>query len=101
VKTTIYLPERTKQRLARAAQRRHRSEAELIREAIDRLLYEEAGVRKPTLGIFDSGDPSFAGRADDALAEGFGKDGDRRVVRKDDAAHIGRTPLPYGQAALR
>ena len=43
MKTTIYLPERTKQRLARAAQRRHRSEAELIREAIDRLLYEEAG----------------------------------------------------------
>ncbi len=75
VKTTIYLPEQTKQRLARAAQRRHRSEAELIREAIDRLLREEAGVRRPALGIFDSGDPDFAERASEALAEGFGKSG--------------------------
>lgn len=75
VKTTVYLPEQTKQRLARAAVRRHRSEAELIRDAIEQLLQSEPPVRRPALGIFDSGDPSFAERADEILAEGFGRDG--------------------------
>jgi Arc/MetJ-type ribon-helix-helix transcriptional regulator len=74
VKTTIYLPEQTKRRLTRAAARRHRSEAELIREAIDRLLRDEAAPRRPALGIFDSGDPSFAERTDETLAAGFGGD---------------------------
>jgi Arc/MetJ-type ribon-helix-helix transcriptional regulator len=75
VKTTVYLPERTKQRLARAAARRHRSEAELIRDAIDRLLRDEPPERRPVLGIFDSGDPDFAENVDEILAEGFGRDG--------------------------
>jgi hypothetical protein len=75
VKTTVYLSEQTKQRLARAAVRRHRSEAELIRDAIEQLLQGEPPVRRPAVGIFDSGDPSFAERADEILAEGFGREG--------------------------
>jgi Arc/MetJ-type ribon-helix-helix transcriptional regulator len=75
VKTTVYLPEPVKHGLARAAVRRRTSEAELIREAIDRLLTEEPPVRRPRLGIVDSGDPAFAERADEILAKGFGQDG--------------------------
>jgi Arc/MetJ-type ribon-helix-helix transcriptional regulator len=75
VKTTVYLPEQVKHGLARAAVRRRTSEAELIREAIDRMLTEEPPVRRPRLGIVDSGDPTFAERADDILAKGFGRDG--------------------------
>jgi hypothetical protein len=59
-----------------AAVRRHTSEAELIREAIDRLLREdEPPPRPPRLGIIDSGDPTLAERSDHALADGFGRDG--------------------------
>lgn len=76
VKTTVYLPDQVKHRLARAADRRHTSEAELIREAIDRLLREdEPAPRAPRLGIIDSGDSTFAERADEVLADGFGRDG--------------------------
>jgi hypothetical protein len=75
VKTTVYLPDQTKHRLSRAALRRRTSEAELIREAIDRLLGDEPPPRRPRLGIVDSGDPAFAERIDEILAEGFGRDG--------------------------
>jgi hypothetical protein len=75
VKTTVYLPDQTKHGLARAAVRRRTSEAELIREAIDVLLRDEPPLRLPRLGIVDSGDPTFAGRVDEILAEGFGRDG--------------------------
>lgn len=75
VKTTVYLPDPVKERLARAAARRHTSEAELIREAIDRLLREEPPARRPRLGVLDSGDPGLAERTDEVLAEGFGRDG--------------------------
>lgn len=75
VKTTVYLSEQTKHKLARAAARRHRPEAELIRDAIDQLLRDEPPECRPTLGIFDSGDPDFAENVDEILAEGFGRDG--------------------------
>lgn len=75
VKTTVYLSDQVKERLARAAERRHTSEAELIRQGIDLLLLEEPPVRRPKLGVFDSGDPTLAERTDEALATGFGRDG--------------------------
>jgi hypothetical protein len=75
VKTTVYLEESTKDRLAMAAARRHTSEADLIREAIDRLLKKEPPVRPPRLGIFDSGDVTLAERTDELLDEGLGRDG--------------------------
>jgi hypothetical protein len=70
-KTTVYLPDALKRQLARAAERRGESEAQLIRTAIERLLAGEAGPR-PTLPLFRSGDPTLAEHADEALA-GFGE----------------------------
>jgi plasmid stability protein len=70
-KTTIYLPDSLKRRLARAAHRRGQSEAALIRAAIERALDEEARPR-PTAPLFRSGDPTLAERVDEALS-GFGE----------------------------
>ena len=69
-KTTVYLPENLKRRLAQAAHRRGQPEAELIRQAIERLLAEDARPRPRAL--FQSGDPMLARRVDEALA-GFGE----------------------------
>jgi hypothetical protein len=70
-KTTVYLPEALKRRLARAADRRGEPEAQLIRTAIERLLDDEARPR-PTLPLFRSADPTLAEHVDEALA-GFGE----------------------------
>lgn len=75
VKTTVYLEDRTKARLTLAATRRHTSEAELIREAIERMLGSEPLMQRPQLGILDTGDPTFAERADERLAADMGRDG--------------------------
>ena len=71
-KTTIYLPDALKRRLAQAAHRRGQPEAALIRAAIERLLEEEEGRPRPTLPLFRSGDPTLAERVDEALT-GFGE----------------------------
>jgi len=73
-RTTVYLSEDAKRRLSLAARRRRRSEAELIRHAIDLLLAEEPERPKPNppeLSI----DPSVADQVDDHLSAGFGADG--------------------------
>jgi plasmid stability protein len=74
LKTTVYLPAELKQRLERLAARRGESEAALIREAITRVVDEEAPP-SPRLGLFASGDPTLAERVDEELAKGFGRDG--------------------------
>jgi Arc/MetJ-type ribon-helix-helix transcriptional regulator len=75
-KTSVYLPDQLKHDLALVARRRGRSEAELIREAIARLVAEEEHERpRPRPGLFASGDPTLAERVDEALAGGFGADG--------------------------
>lgn len=75
-KTSVYLPEQLKRDLALVARRRGRSEAELIREAIARLVAEEGQDRpRPKPGLFTSNDPHLAERVDKVLAEGFGADG--------------------------
>jgi len=67
IKTTVYLPAELKSRLARAARRERRTEAELIRTAIEALVGAEAP--RPTLPLFD-GEPI----ADfDAALRGFGE----------------------------
>jgi hypothetical protein len=71
-KTTVYLPDELKRRLAQAAQRRGQPEAALIRAAIERLLEGEARPR-PTLPLFRSGDPALAERVDEVLSGGFGE----------------------------
>jgi hypothetical protein len=68
IKTTVYLSEDQKRGLARVAKRLGRPEAELIREALDRLITAEP-VPKPTLPLFRSGDPTLAERVDEALAD--------------------------------
>jgi Ribbon-helix-helix protein, copG family len=55
-KTTVYLPDALKWRLARAAKRRGESQTALVREAIERLLDEEPHSR-PTLPL-DGGHPA-------------------------------------------
>lgn len=69
-KTTVYLPDDLKRRLAGLARRRGRSEASLIREAIEKLTAAE--TPRPILPLFRSGDPHLAERVDEAL-KGFGE----------------------------
>ncbi|WP_420443616.1 ribbon-helix-helix protein, CopG family [Candidatus Poriferisodalis sp.] len=71
--TTVYLPDDLKQRLEQAAHEDGRSEASIVREALE----ETLGRRdvRPTVPLFDDdwGDPTLAERVDEILAEtGFG-----------------------------
>lgn len=70
-KTTVYVPDRLKSRLARAAADSGRSEADLIREGIE-LVSGRVGGAKPRLPLFRSGEPDLAERVDEHLA-GFGE----------------------------
>ena len=69
-RTTIYLPESLKDALARAAREEGCTEAELIREGVERLLL--ARHAEPRLPLFASGVPDLAERVDELLA-GFGE----------------------------
>jgi Ribbon-helix-helix protein, copG family len=73
-RTTVYLSRDAKRRLSQAARRRRRSEAELIREAIDCLLAEEPERPRPNPPKF-AFDPVIVDKLDDHLAAGFGSDG--------------------------
>jgi hypothetical protein len=73
-RTTVYLSQDAKRRLSQAARRRHRSEAELIRDAIDRLLAEEPERPKPSPPVLDLA-PSIADDVDGHLSAGFGAHG--------------------------
>lgn len=71
VKTTVYLPDELKAALGREAARTDSSEAELIREAVARLL----GIRtrpRPRFGKFQ-GAALTVEEMDDALVAGFGE----------------------------
>lgn len=73
-RTTVYLSLDAKRRLSAAARRRHRSEAELIREAVDQLLAgepERPRPNPPQLGL----DPAVVDNVDEHLSAGFGADG--------------------------
>jgi len=70
-KTTVYMPEPLKARLARTAAESGRSEADLVREGIELVTARAAGV-EPRLPLFASGRPDLAERADEHLA-GFGE----------------------------
>ena len=68
VKTTVYLPEKLKRQVKRAAARAKRSEAVIIREAIEAAM-RRLNPPKPTLPLFDEGlgDPTIAERVDELL----------------------------------
>ena len=70
-KTTVYLPDELKQALARTAESRGCSEAELIRDAL-REFTSSAAPPRPRLPLCRSGKPNLAERVGDALA-GFGE----------------------------
>ena len=71
IKTTIYLPESLKRQLQRLAKRSGRSEAQLIRDAVEQAVKEQPAPR-PRLPLFASSDPTLAEHVDEALA-GFGE----------------------------
>jgi hypothetical protein len=66
-KTTLYLPDELKAGLERVARQTGRSEAELVRNAIGRLVRQSTPPR-PRLPLFDSGDATLAERVDEELA---------------------------------
>ena len=70
-KTTVYLPDDLKRAVERMAAASHRSEAEVIREAIEALARASDRPR-PQGGLFASGDPTLSTRIEEALA-GFGE----------------------------
>jgi Ribbon-helix-helix protein, copG family len=73
VKTTVYLPEQLKARIADIARLEGRSEADLIRTALEQ--YADGRARpRPKLPLFDSGDPTWAQRDEEELLKGFGTD---------------------------
>ena len=69
----MYLPKDLKRRLARAARDTGLSEAELIREGIERAVSDRSRPR-PRLPLFDSGGARLAERVEEELAKGFGRD---------------------------
>ncbi len=68
-KTTVYLTSEQKRALVQAARATGRSEAELIREGIERVT---RGTAEPRLPLFASDQPDLAERVDEAL-RGFGE----------------------------
>lgn len=69
-RTTIYLPDNLKSELARAAHEEGRTEADLIREGVERLLHSREP--EPRLPLFASGQPDLAAHSEELLA-GFGE----------------------------
>ena len=73
IQTTIYLPEDLKRRLERAARQGRRTEASIVREALEEALSRSEVI--PTTPLFADGwgDPTLADRVDELLSEtGFG-----------------------------
>ncbi len=70
VKTTLYLPDQLKRRIERVAATEGRSEADIIRSAVDHYTAGRQGGR-PRLPLFDSGRGDLVDRLEEQL-EGFG-----------------------------
>lgn len=73
-RTTVYLPEDLKASLERIAASERRSEADVIREALNEAVERRIPPR-PKIPLIESGfgDPSVAERVDEFLGEGFGE----------------------------
>jgi hypothetical protein len=73
VKTSVYLPDELKQRLAEAARASGESEATIIRSALEQRLADMLRPRRsPHWGSVRFADADLADKVDQALAEGFG-----------------------------
>jgi len=67
-RTTVYLPADLKLRLEEVAERESRSEASIVREAVQAAL-DSRDAPIPKLPLFDGwGDPTLADRVDELLA---------------------------------
>ena len=67
-RTTVYFPADLKQRLEEVAERESRSEASIVREAVQAAL-DARDALIPKLPLFDGwGDPTLADRVDELLA---------------------------------
>lgn len=71
-KTTIYLPDELKRRVEFAAKQQGRSEADVIRDAIEAAVKPKAP--EPKIPLIKLRRTNIAERVDELLAEGFGKD---------------------------
>lgn len=69
-KTTVYLPDGLKSRLERVAREQGRSEADVLRLALDTYLRRERP--RPTLPLFASGEVAPVENLDEAM-RGFGE----------------------------
>lgn len=75
VKTSIYLPDEMKDRLAQASQVSGESEAHIIRSALEQWLAQLLPrPRSELLGSIRFGDPDLPSKVDEILAEGFGQE---------------------------
>ncbi len=73
VKTSVYLPDDLKERLAQAAQVSGESEAHIIRSALEQWLAQlMSRPQSQLLGSIRFGDPDLADKVDEILAGGFG-----------------------------
>jgi hypothetical protein len=70
-RTTVYLPDELKRRLERAARAQSRSEADVIRAALD--AYTAREQPRPRLPLFSSGEVAPIEDWDEAM-RGFGED---------------------------
>ena len=71
-RTTIYLPEQLKAALEQMAAEERRTEADLIREGLERLL--ESRYPRPRIPLFESSLPPDAAEHFDDYLQGFGED---------------------------
>jgi Ribbon-helix-helix protein, copG family len=73
VKTSVYLSDELKDRLAQASQVSGESEARIIRSALEQWLAQLLPrPRSELLGSISFGDPDLPDKVDEILAEGFG-----------------------------
>ena len=74
-RTTVYFPDDLKRRLEEAAARESRTEASIVREAVETVL-DAREPSRPTVPLFDGwGDPTLADRVDELLTDtAFGRD---------------------------
>jgi hypothetical protein len=72
VKTSVYLPDELKERLAQAAQVSGESEASIIRSALEQWLAEMMRPRSRMVGSLVFGDPDLPAKVDELLS-GFGE----------------------------
>ncbi|HEX5292492.1 MAG TPA: CopG family transcriptional regulator [Streptosporangiaceae bacterium] len=74
VKTSVYLPDDLKARLAQASRTSGESEATIIRSALEQWLAGLLRPRSSMVGAVPFDDPDLASKVDEVLAEGFGRD---------------------------